>query len=74
MNNPALGAIEVVLILTVVLLWLWSVIWAARDARRRGKSGFLVALLVIFLAWPLGLLVWLILRPRLREPGDGRFH
>ena len=34
----------------------------ARDAKRRGKSPLLVCLLV-FLSFPLGLIVWLIFRP-----------
>ena len=55
-----LGAIFGLAYLVIAVL---SVIWAYGDAERRGKSGCLVALLVIFLAWPLGLLVWLIFRP-----------
>lgn len=43
-------------------LILWSTIWAYNNAKVRGKSGCLVALLV-FLFWPMGLLAWLIFRP-----------
>jgi hypothetical protein len=44
----------------------------AMDAKRRGKSPFLVALLVIFF-FPLGMLAWLIFRPELKDQGgDGK--
>ena len=46
-----------------VVLWLWSVVWAYGDAKSRGKSGVLVALLVALLSWPLGLLAWIVFRP-----------
>jgi hypothetical protein len=39
----------------------------ATDARRRGKSPLLVTL-VIFISFPLGLILWLLFRP---EPPDG---
>ena len=44
----------------------WTLRVCAADARRRGKSPLLVAIL-IFLSFPLGLIVWLLLRP---EPLD----
>lgn len=53
--------------LLLLVLYVWSVIWAVRDAEKRGKSGCLVALLVILLAYPIGLLVWLIFRPEDRR-------
>ena len=55
-----LGAIGGLAYLVIAVL---SVIWAYSDAESRGKSGCLVALMVIFLAWPVGLVVWLIFRP-----------
>jgi len=60
MLGGLLGGIFGLAYLVVVVL---SVIWAYADAEDRGKSGCLVALLVIFLAWPIGLLIWLIFRP-----------
>ncbi len=60
----SLGGGGIVLGLAVTLLWLWSIIWAYGDAERRGKSGFLVALLVALCSWPVGLVLWLIFRPR----------
>ena len=63
-----LGATELILILFVVLLsfvpYVWSIVWAYRDAERRGKEGVWVAVLVALLAWPLGLIVWLLVRPQ----------
>jgi hypothetical protein len=37
-------------------------IWASSDASDRGKSGCLVFLLV-FLGGPIGLIIWLLIRP-----------
>ncbi len=52
--------------LLLLVLYVGSIIWAYSDAEERGKSGCLVALLVIFLTWPVGLIAWLVFRP------DGR--
>ena len=43
--------------------FVFSLIWIYRDANRRGKPGFLVALLAALIAWPVSLLVWIALRP-----------
>jgi hypothetical protein len=48
--------------LLVFFLYLASVIWAFGDAQRRGKSGCLIAL-VVLLFWPVSLILWLIFRP-----------
>jgi predicted branched-subunit amino acid permease len=45
-----------------VLLLIYSIRECARDARRRGRSPVLVAVLVIVL-FPLGLIVWFAIRP-----------
>jgi len=47
----------------VFVLSLLSTLWAYRDAQRRGVGGCLIALLVFF-TWPIGLLLWVLLRPR----------
>ena len=55
------------------LLYLGSIFWAFGDAETRGKSGCLVAILVAFFSWPLGLVAWLIFRPdwpKTREPAS----
>ncbi len=58
----------VILVLIALMLPLASSIWAFIDAEERGKSGCLVAILVFFLIWPLGLLLWLVYRPKPRNP------
>jgi hypothetical protein len=45
---------------------IWSLIWAYKDAEKRGKSGWLVVLMIFFLNWPTSLLVWLVFRPELK--------
>jgi hypothetical protein len=37
-------------------------VWAFRDAQRRGVGGCLIALLVFF-TFPIGLMLWVLLRP-----------
>lgn len=60
----------ILLISIVVSIPLWSVVWAARDAEERGRPSWLVGLFVLLLAWPLGLILWLIVRPE-RQTGTG---
>jgi hypothetical protein len=55
----------------VFLVWILRV--CAADARRRGKSPLLVTLL-IFVSFPLGLLLWLLFRPEPLNGGDKSFH
>lgn len=45
-------------------LWVAALLWVYRDAERRGRVGCFVTLMVMFF-FPLGLLLWLILRPPL---------
>lgn len=59
------GIAGLLLVLLGIVLYVWSVIWAYRDAERRGKPGWLVALLVAVLSWPLSLIIWLVFRPAL---------
>jgi uncharacterized membrane protein len=47
-------------------LLIWSLIWAYKDAEKRGKSGWLVVLLILFMNWPVSLLLWLVFRPELK--------
>jgi hypothetical protein len=54
--------------LPMTILVIWSIIWAYNDANKRGKSGCLVALLVFFVTWPAGLIIWLVFRPEEKEP------
>lgn len=51
-------------IAAVVVIYVWTIFWAYRDAKARGKSGVLAALLVALLhPWPLGLVLWYVFRP-----------
>ncbi|NEM99159.1 hypothetical protein [Pontibacter burrus] len=59
----AFGLIGIVLGIVLLALYIWSIVWAYRDANNRGKPGWLVALLVALLSWPVGLVVWLLFRP-----------
>lgn len=72
MDNNALNilfAVPLMLFgLVMFALYIVSIFWAFGDAERRGKSGCLVALIVAFLSWPLGLLLWVVLRP------EGRYR
>ncbi|AOS46313.1 hypothetical protein Verru16b_03414 [Lacunisphaera limnophila] len=45
-------------------LMIANAIWGFRDGRRRGRSGILVAMLVMW-TFPLGVLLWLLFRPDL---------
>jgi uncharacterized RDD family membrane protein YckC len=54
------------------IMW-WTVQVCAADARRRGKSPLLVTIL-IFVAFPLGLLLWLVFRPEPLDGGDKGFR
>ena len=58
-----MDGIGFVILLGFIALYVWSIVWAYGDAERRGKSGWLVALLVLLLSWPVGLIIWLIFRP-----------
>jgi hypothetical protein len=58
------GIILIIMIMVVLIFVIWSVVWAYFDARRRGKSGLLVALVVLLMVWPVGLVLWLLLRPQ----------
>ncbi|MCA9972856.1 MAG: hypothetical protein KC425_21715 [Anaerolineales bacterium] len=54
--------------LPLLILFIWSVLWAYADAKKRGKSGWLVALLVFLVQWPAGLIIWLLIRPHEKQP------
>jgi hypothetical protein len=47
-----------------MLLLFANVVWAFKDARQRGRSGVLIAMLVLW-TFPLGVVLWLYLRPEL---------
>ncbi|MHC2992279.1 hypothetical protein OB13_12000 [Pontibacter sp. HJ8] len=58
------GLIGIILCILLLVFYVWSIVWAYKDAQRRGKPGWLVALVVLLMVWPVGLVVWLLLRPQ----------
>ena len=57
----------VLLVLAVIALYIWSFFWLYNDAQLREKSGCLVVIvLLFFVPWPWGLLIWLVCRPNIR--------
>lgn len=52
--------------LTMLALLVLSVVWVYRDAERREGTGCLWSLLV-FISWPLGLLLYALLRHKAME-------
>lgn len=57
------GIFGVLFGLVLFVVYLWSIVWAYKDAEKRGKPGWIVAIVVAFLAWPIGLLLWILIRP-----------
>jgi antibiotic biosynthesis monooxygenase (ABM) superfamily enzyme len=55
-----------ILAIAMLILYPVSLIWAYRDAERRGKEGLLLTLLVA-ITFVIGLLVWFVVRPERQE-------
>ena len=62
-GNTFVAIFAVLIIAAILALYIWSLVWAVSDAEKRGKSGCLVALMVLLLPWPVGLIIWLLIRP-----------
>ncbi len=58
----------ILFVIVSIGFYVWSLIWVASDAEARGKSALPVVLLVALLSWPLGLIAWLIFRPKAPSP------
>lgn len=56
----------------LIVLFFWSLAWVYGDAENRGKSGCLITLLVFFIAWPFGLLIWACARPEIEGSSAAR--
>ena len=56
--------------LVILGLLIWSLVWVWRDAEKRGKPGWVVALMVFLLEWPISLLVWVVFRPDIKKIED----
>lgn len=59
------GLLKVLALVVCAVLLLLSLIWVHADAQARGKRGWMVAALVLLLAWPVSLFGWYLLRPEL---------
>ncbi len=64
----------VILGLATFIAYIFCIIWGYRDAEARGKPGILVAFLIL-LQWPVGMIIWLLIRPAHKTkftggPGD----
>ena len=66
-NVPYL-TVMICLLLPMLVIYIGSIVWAYNDAEKRGKSGLLVALLVLLATWPVGLIIWLVIRPTEKNP------
>ncbi len=59
----ALGGLCCFVIFLPLIIGLLVGIWVYKDAEKRGKSGVLWLLIVWFVAFPIGLIIWLVVRP-----------
>ncbi|MGA8729264.1 MAG: hypothetical protein WB608_10985 [Terracidiphilus sp.] len=67
-----MSVLDDILAVCILIALAVTVYVCAMDAKRRGKSPFLVALLVVFF-FPLGMLIWMIFRPEIKdENGTGK--
>jgi 4-amino-4-deoxy-L-arabinose transferase-like glycosyltransferase len=66
MSNILYALVYVILACAILWVIAFAIALCAQDAKRRGKSPVLVAL-IVFLFFPLGLIAWLLFRP---EPVD----
>ncbi|MDX6766512.1 MAG: hypothetical protein SFU85_06955 [Candidatus Methylacidiphilales bacterium] len=46
-----------------IAIYFYSIASSYVDAKQRGKPGWLVALFVAFISWPIGWIAWVIFRP-----------
>jgi hypothetical protein len=72
MNGTGISSIvDYALALCILAALIVTIRMCAKDAMRRGKSPWLVTLLVIVF-FPVGLLVWLVFRPKIVKPARPR--
>jgi hypothetical protein len=69
-----MSIIPVFIWLCFLVTWIASAAWSYHDAKKRRKPAVYVVLLVLFGAWPLGLLAWLIFRPEIYKNERGPFN
>jgi hypothetical protein len=69
--NDFSSLVDPVLVLCILAAVIATIRMCAKDAIRRGKSPWLVTLLVIVF-FPVGLLVWLVFRPKIVKPAGSQ--
>ena len=57
--------------LLVGVLYVGSLVWVFRDARRRGHQPWMAVMFVMVAAWPLSLSVWILLRSEIALAPEG---
>ncbi len=68
-GESILVLLGLVCLLVLLGLYVYSLVWVYRDAKKRGKPGLVVVLLVALLSWPLSLLLWWLVRGDTKEGG-----
>ena len=68
-GNDFSSLVDIVLVLCILAALIATIRICAKDAMRRGKSPWLVTLLVIVF-FPLGLLAWLAFRPKIVDADE----
>ncbi len=64
MNSDTLTLILIAFGALVYLgLYIGSLLWLYEDARRRGSAGWALVALIGLFFWPVGLFIWLLVRP-----------
>ena len=53
------------------VLYIGSLVWVFRDARRRGHPPWMAVMFVMVAAWPLSLSVWILLRSEIALAPEG---
>jgi hypothetical protein len=63
--------VDIVLVLCILAAMIATVRMCAKDATRRGKSPWLITLLVVAF-FPLGFVAWIVFRPKIIKPDQSR--
>ena len=58
------GIISYEFLILFLSAYIMSIFWGFHDAKKRDKPPLLVGLMIALFIWPVGLLVWLIFRPK----------
>lgn len=64
-NIVSLNTIGYIVLLPVVLFWVWWILYVTRDISHRTENILyeIFSILLAFLLWPVGLLLYLVIRP-----------